>query len=78
MKCFRNGCDNIMCDLYLEKVGYICNDCQKEFLIKKGTFFKSKSSFFKKLIKFMDTEKVCRSTDFTFDGERYFNDKNYI
>ena len=31
MSCSRNGCHSIMCETYVNSVGYICNDCQKEF-----------------------------------------------
>jgi hypothetical protein len=31
MSCVRNGCDNIMCDTYIDNIGYVCYDCQKEF-----------------------------------------------
>ena len=31
MGCYRSGCDNIMCDTYIDSVGYICYDCQREF-----------------------------------------------
>ena len=31
MSCSRKNCDNIMCDTYISSVGYICNECQKEF-----------------------------------------------
>jgi hypothetical protein len=29
--CGRKGCSNIMCDLYIPWLGYICNDCKREF-----------------------------------------------
>ena len=31
MSCSRNGCDSIMCDTYIDSVGYICRYCQDEF-----------------------------------------------
>lgn len=31
LSCSRNGCNNIMCDTYVDGVGYICNSCQHEF-----------------------------------------------
>jgi len=40
MRCCRKGCDNIMCDTYIESFGYICEDCKrefKEFLINKNS-----------------------------------------
>jgi len=32
MACFRNGCNNIMCDRYSDEFGYICNDCFSELI----------------------------------------------
>lgn len=32
MECFRNGCDNIMCDRLSHEHGYICNDCFDELV----------------------------------------------
>lgn len=31
MSCSRRGCSNIMCDTHVDDIGYVCNDCQKEF-----------------------------------------------
>lgn len=31
MECNRTGCDNIMCDTYVEGIGYICGECQEGF-----------------------------------------------
>lgn len=31
MSCSRRGCSNIMCDTHIHDIGYVCNDCQKEF-----------------------------------------------
>lgn len=31
LNCSRTNCDHIMCDTYVDEVGYICNDCQEEF-----------------------------------------------
>ena len=38
MACDRNNCKNILCDTYVDNIGYICYDCQREFKI----FLKSK------------------------------------
>ena len=32
LACSRKGCDNIMCDIYIPSVGYVCNECKNEFL----------------------------------------------
>lgn len=31
MSCHRKDCDSIMCDTYVEPIGYICVGCQEEF-----------------------------------------------
>lgn len=31
MSCNRNNCPHIMCDTYIDSVGYICRECQSEF-----------------------------------------------
>ena len=35
LACDRNGCENIMCDRYSHRYGYICDDCFKE-LVRMG------------------------------------------
>lgn len=39
MSCSRASCENIMCDTYVEKIGYICWECKEEF----KTFFDADS-----------------------------------
>ena len=31
MSCGRIGCENIMCNTFVNGVGYICRECQTEF-----------------------------------------------
>lgn len=31
LSCNRKDCENIMCNIYVPNVGYICNECVKEF-----------------------------------------------
>ena len=31
MTCSRKDCSNILCDTYVESIGYVCYDCQSEF-----------------------------------------------
>lgn len=33
MNCNRSRCDNIICDVYIDNIGYICSSCQEEFKI---------------------------------------------
>lgn len=40
LSCDRNGCKNIMCDLYSYDYGYICGDCYSELLNLPDTSIK--------------------------------------
>ncbi len=31
MECSRNNCNKVMCDTYIDDIGYLCMDCQNEF-----------------------------------------------
>ena len=31
LSCNKSGCENIMCDVYVPGVGYICSDCIGDF-----------------------------------------------
>lgn len=31
LACTRNGCNNVLCDIYIPNVGYICYSCKEEF-----------------------------------------------
>lgn len=31
LDCCRIGCDSIMCDTHISSIGYLCDECQKEF-----------------------------------------------
>ena len=60
MSCVRDGCQNIMCDTYINGIGYICYDCQHEFkkyLIEKDIHAKTESEYSRALKEFMETEK---------------------
>lgn len=34
LRCDRNGCQNILCDRYSSKYGYICSECFHELLMR--------------------------------------------
>jgi len=60
MSCSRKECDNIMCDTYVNSIGYICYDCKlefKEYLQKEGLKPKTEGQITKELEKFMITSK---------------------
>lgn len=49
LACNRFGCDNIMCDRYSYKYGYLCNECFNE-LVNSGvdieTFMGTEKGYF--------------------------------
>lgn len=58
--CFRNDCNNIMCDTYIESIGYVCSDCKREFkdyLEENNLEPKNEYEIKKELKKFMETLK---------------------
>ncbi len=65
MGCHRTGCENIMCQTYINRVGYICGDCKCEFEDyierKKGSEEHdgdfTEGQLEKELKVFMDTDK---------------------
>jgi hypothetical protein len=54
--CFRKDCDSIMCDTYVQNVGYVCPDCQTEFKSKHRDL-RSEGEIMRELTAFMDTRK---------------------
>lgn len=60
MTCSRKRCDNIMCDTYVDGIGYVCYDCQKEFkeyLKKENIETINEGDIRRALMPFMETEK---------------------
>lgn len=60
MSCHRNECENIMCDTYVDSIGYVCDECQKEFkdyLSSKGINLSTEGDIRRALEKFMRTPK---------------------
>jgi Na+-transporting NADH:ubiquinone oxidoreductase subunit NqrC len=59
--CSRPKCYSIMCDTYVNSIGYICTDCKEEF---KKFFSKEKGTrpeIARLLKEFMKTEKLEKS-----------------
>lgn len=70
MGCFRKNCDNIMCDRYSSKHGYICNECLDELVntgveTKVGKFMRSP-----KKEKVYDTDAACKRYNEIFTDTR--------
>jgi len=73
MSCSRTACDNIMCNTYVDGVGYVCNDCQnefKEYLSKEGINATTEGEIRRALEKFMETRK----DDYTLGNEMNVNE----
>ena len=62
MTCSRNGCSNIMCDTYLPNLGYICNECQREFKeLPESSELNNTKDIAIRIEQFMKTEKNLSS-----------------
>lgn len=60
MSCSKIGCDSILCDTYVESVGYICCYCQEEFknyVEENKLNITNKTQITQALSKFMGIEK---------------------
>jgi len=58
--CSRNCCASIMCDTYVNSVGYVCNSCQEEFKLcvdRLNLSVNTESEIKNHLDSFMNTEK---------------------
>jgi hypothetical protein len=75
MACRRNGCKEIMCNTYVEGIGYVCGECQAQFnkyLRNKYGDVVLKSTAMEELKYFLDTPKFEGedeeiSTDYAFN-----------
>lgn len=56
LTCDRLGCDNIMCDYFSFKYGYICNECLEELKRKPGVSIESFMNTLKDECEDIDTE----------------------
>lgn len=75
--CSREDCRNIMCDTYVNGIGYICTDCQDEFkryVFKEGISTDTETEIYTALREFMDYEKASFVNYFEH-GINYFFEK---
>lgn len=76
MECARNGCENIMCDKYIDDIGYICYECQKDFKnsdLGNIEFGLGHDEIKQNLSKFMKIDKRMGSNDRIDDMDDFFN-----
>ena len=61
MSCSRSDCNSIMCDTYVDGIGYVCPDCQtefKEFIESENVQVNTENEIHKELKEFMDRPKA--------------------
>lgn len=63
LACDRKGCENIMCDHFSFKYGYICNEC----------FYELKSKPWISIRNFMSTQKEVSYKEHSDSWEDYIN-----
>jgi len=66
LSCARRGCERIMCDTYVDGVGYVCMECEDEFKNHfkfAGLANNSRNDITESLRSFMETEKDSMHTD---------------
>lgn len=77
MSCSRKDCDNIMCDTYVIKVGYVCNECKREFkdyLDKNNLDPNTEGQITVELLKFMATGKDTYIEGKLISVDDFFNE----
>jgi len=77
MSCSRYCCENIMCDTYIDSVGYVCYECEsefKEYLNKEHKDPQTYGEINKELKIFMETEKDFYATGQDVSIDDFFNE----
>jgi hypothetical protein len=77
MECSRKNCNNIMCDTYVQSVGYICSECQsefKEYLQKNGLNPTTEGQIKRELGAFMAIPKDSYITGKEITVDDFFNE----
>jgi len=76
MSCYRPGCDGIMCEIYVDDVGYVCYECEKEFkmYLERHDIQPQTEGEFKGALKvFMTTDKDEYLMGNEMDLDEFFN-----
>lgn len=77
MSCSRDSCTRIMCDTYVQGIGYICPECQNEFkkyLTINAIQAKTEFEIAKALTEFMKSTKGCYDPDMEISIDQFFHD----
>lgn len=75
MGCSRNGCESIMCDTYINDVGYVCMGCQVEFkeYLEENISCDNESQIKESLSVFMRTRKGQYTKGEKVSVDEFFN-----
>ena len=76
MECYRPKCESIMCDVYVDGVGYMCHECESEFKIyleKHDIKPRTEGEIKGALMMFMETEKDEHLTGSEMNLDDFFN-----
>ena len=75
MSCSRKECEHIMCNTYVNSVGYVCGECQsefKEYLQSEGKTDLREGEIERELKGFMNTAKDDYVQGDKIDINEYF------
>ena len=76
MSCHRLGCESIMCDTYVNSVGYVCSSCQSEFknyVESEGLDVSTEGKIERALKSFMNTDKDSFTEGKEISIDDFFN-----
>lgn len=76
MSCSRPKCENIMCDTYVDGIGYVCNECQeefKEYLNSEKDIVLSEGEMRRKFTVFMKSDKNTYTQGPEITVDQFFN-----
>lgn len=76
MRCNRPDCENIMCDTYVNNIGYVCDECKEEFKEYLKTITsppQTEWEIHNAFKKFMETEKNIHRKGKEMDVDEFFD-----
>jgi hypothetical protein len=80
LNCYRTNCDEIMCQTYVDDVGYICRECQNEFedyMSRLDVGDLNEYTIKDNLKTFMDTEKGSKKIHPPMTISEFFEKYDY-
>ena len=79
MSCSRPDCQQIMCDTYVDGIGYVCYECKREFeeyLEKEGINPTTEGDIRRELQKFLATDKGAYDKGNEMTVSEFFDNHN--